>query len=77
MTLEQVTKEALTLPSIMRAELAEIMVESLANDVDEDIQKLWLEVAKRRRDEVRNGTSIPIPSKIVFAKLEQKLKNAI
>ena len=48
-------KEVLALPSAARALLAEKLVESLEFDVDETLQTLWTDEAKKRRDEVRSG----------------------
>ncbi|MDZ7963447.1 MAG: addiction module protein [Nostoc sp. DedSLP03] len=60
-SVEQIMKEALTLPSAARALLAEKLVESLEFDVDETLQTLWTDEAKKRRDEVRSGAVSPIP----------------
>ena len=66
MTLEQLAKEALALPSDSRALLADRIVESL--DVSElsDIDQLWGAEAKRRRDEVRKGLVKTIPGEEAF-----------
>ncbi len=42
--IEQIMKEALSLPSASRAWLAEKLVESLEFDVDEDLQARWTNV---------------------------------
>lgn len=72
-SVEQIMKEALALPSASRALLAEKLVESLEFDVDETQQKLWIEEAKKRRDEVRNGTVIPIAGEEALARVRQLL----
>ncbi|MEH2218187.1 MAG: addiction module protein [Nostoc sp.] len=72
-SVEQIMKEALALPSASRALLADKLVESLEFDVDETQQKLWIEEAKKRRDEVRNGTVIPIPGEEALARVRQLL----
>jgi Putative addiction module component len=61
LSIEQLTKEILSLPSVSRALLAEKLVESLEFDTDPTIQAAWVTEAKRRRDEVRNGSVTPIP----------------
>ena len=53
LTLEQLTAEAMQLPSESRALLADRLVESLDSAELEDIQRLWTAEAIRRRDEVR------------------------
>jgi putative addiction module component (TIGR02574 family) len=56
MTLEQITSEAMTLPSVERGLLAERLAASLDGDVDREIEALWLAEAHRRRDELTSGT---------------------
>ena len=46
----------MSLPSESRARLADLLVESLDSEDLGDIERLWIAEAKRRRDEVRNGT---------------------
>ena len=52
---EQLAKQAMSLPSESRAQLADLLVESLEGDDLGQIEQLWLAEAKRRRDEVRLG----------------------
>lgn len=59
-SIEQLTEEILSLPSESRAFLADKLVESLEFDTDSAIQAVWLTEAKRRRDEVRDGSVQPI-----------------
>jgi len=54
-TLEQVAEEAMALPE-SRAQLADLLVESLDGEEFGRIEQLWPAEAKRRRDEVRSGT---------------------
>ena len=53
---EQITAEILSLPNESRALLADKLVESLEFDTDSSIQSVWTTEAKRRRDEVRDGS---------------------
>lgn len=55
MTLEQIEQEAMALPSEARARLADRLVESLDAAEINRVDKVWATVAKRRRDEVRQG----------------------
>ncbi|MEH1866053.1 MAG: addiction module protein [Nostoc sp.] len=73
-SVEQIMKEALALPSASRALLAEKLVESLEFDVDETLQMLWTDEAKKRRDEVQSGTVIPIPGEEALARVKQLLE---
>ena len=54
-SIEQLTEEILSLPSELRALLADRLIESLEFDTDSAIQAVWVTEAKRRRDEVRDG----------------------
>jgi hypothetical protein len=60
-SIEQLMEEVLSLPSASRALLADKLVESLEFDVDPAIQSAWTIEAKRRREEVRDGSVVPIP----------------
>ncbi|MEH1877708.1 addiction module protein [Nostoc sp.] len=67
-------KEALALPSAARALLAEKLVESLEFDVEEILQMLWTDKAKKRRDEVRSGAVPTIPGEEALARVRQILE---
>jgi putative addiction module component (TIGR02574 family) len=73
MTVEQIAKEALALPSESRALLADKLVESLDTAVLSRIDKAWLAEAKRRRDEVRSGRIQTIPGDEALAKVRREL----
>jgi len=53
--IERVAEQAMKLPAEARAELADRLVESLDSEEIGRIDRLWLDEAKRRRDEVRSG----------------------
>jgi hypothetical protein len=54
-TVEDLMKRAMELPAEQRAQLADELVESLDARTLTELDKKWLAVAKRHRDEVRNG----------------------
>ena len=54
-TVEELAKQAMSLPSESRARLADLLVESLDSDELGQVEQLWIAEAKRRRDEVRTG----------------------
>ena len=62
-TVEQLAKQAMSLPSESRARLADLLVESLEGEDFGQIERLWIAEAKRRREEVRDGTVEPIDGK--------------
>jgi hypothetical protein len=74
-SVEQVMKDALSLPKPLRAWLAEKLVESLEFDVDDTIQTLWISEAKKRRDEIRSGVVQPISGEEALAQVRQLLES--
>ena len=73
-SVEQVMKEALSLPSAWRAWWLQKLVESLEFDIDENLQALWVNEAKKRRDEIRSGIVQPIPGEEGLARVRQLLE---
>jgi len=73
-SIEQLTEEILSLPSELRALLADKLVESLEFDADPAIQAIWVTEAKRRRDEVRDGSVQPIPGEDALAQVRQLIE---
>ena len=72
MTVDQIEKEALALPSEARARLADRLVESLDAEVSR-MDKLWATGAKRRRDEFRQGQIKTIPGSEGLARVRRSL----
>jgi len=72
-TLEQVAEQAMALPSESRAQLADLLVESLDGEELGRIEQLWLVEAKRRRDEVRSGTVDTVPGEEALRKVRDSL----
>ena len=73
MTIDEIEKEALALPSEARARLADRLVESLEAAEDRRIDRLWCTEAKRRRDEVRQGRVQTIPGPEGLARVRRSL----
>ena len=71
LSIEQLMKEALSLPNALRVQLAERLVESLEFDIDGTVQKLWTAEASQRREEIRSGTIEPIPGEEVLAQIRR------
>ena len=72
-SIEQLTEEMLALPSAARAILADKLVESLEFDTDPAVQGAWIAEAKRRRDDVRNGSVQPIAGEDALAQVRRLL----
>jgi Putative addiction module component len=70
-SIEQLTEEILSLPNESRAILADKLVESLEFDTDSAIQEVWVSEAKRRRDEILNGSVQPIPGEDALAQVRR------
>ena len=75
-TLEQTL---LTLPEADRARLAELLIRSLDDDFDEDVDEAavaheWQVVAQRRVDELRSGAVESIPGEQVAEEIRRLLR---
>jgi hypothetical protein len=74
-SIEQLTEEILALPSASRAILADKLVESLEFDIDSTLQETWLIEAKRRREEIRDGSVQPISGEEGLAQVRRLLES--
>lgn len=73
-TLEQIAREALLLTPDQRAELADLLVVSLGSTPPDEIQRLWIEEANKRLEEVRSGKVKTIPGEDVLAEARRLAK---
>lgn len=73
-SIEQLTEEILSLPSASRALLADRLVESLEFDTDPAIQAVWVTEAKRRRDEIRDGSVQTISGEEALAQVRRLIE---
>lgn len=71
MSIEQITQQALSLPLNLRQQLVDELLASFEVDVDERIQTVWLNNAKRRLDEVRQGVIQVIPGEEALARVRK------
>jgi hypothetical protein len=67
-SVNKLTLQAMSLSGEARALLAEKLVKSLDQ---ESISKIWLDEAKKRRDEVRHGEVKPIPGLAVMEEVRK------
>lgn len=74
-SIEQLTQELLSLPSALKALLADKLIESLEFDTDPEIQSAWLTEAKKRRNEIRNNVVQPISGEEALAQVRQLLES--
>jgi len=72
--IDRVVEQAMKLPAEARAELADRLVESLDAEEIGRIDRLWLDEAKRRRDEVRSGGVQTIPGEDARRRVRRAIK---
>ena len=72
-TVEQLAEQAMTLPMESRAQLADLLVESLDAEELGHIDRLWVTTAKHRRDEVRSGRVEAVPGEEALQKVRDAL----
>ena len=70
----QVESKALKLPARERARLAERLISSLDDQTDPDAEKLWIEEAERRLDELRSGRVRTKAAETAFRKARSTLR---
>jgi putative addiction module component (TIGR02574 family) len=70
----QLESKALKLPVRERARRAERLLSSLDDQTDPDAEKLWVEEAERRLEELRSGTVTSRPAESVFRKARSRLR---
>jgi hypothetical protein len=73
-TPEALARKAMELTTEDRAELADLLVESLGTAQLGRIDRAWLAEAKRRRDEVRFGQASTIPASEASRQIRDALK---
>ncbi|HEX9444623.1 MAG TPA: addiction module protein [Candidatus Binatia bacterium] len=73
-TLEQLAKEAMSLPTESRARLADLLVESLDAEELGRIDQMWIAEARRRLDDVRAGRVKTVPGEEALRKVRDALK---
>ena len=74
MTIEEIKREALQLDPSTRASLARDILHSLGDLSETEVERLWLEEAVRRDEEMASGLVQPIPMDEVFAELRASRK---
>ena len=73
-SVEHLAKQALALSTESRAQLADLLVESLDAAELGQIDQLWTAEAKRRRDKVRAGRVTTIPGEEALCKVRRAIK---
>lgn len=71
-THDRVIEEALSLPANLRLSLIEKLLESLNQNIDPEIDRLWADEAERRILQVEEGKAQLISGEEVFARIREK-----
>jgi putative addiction module component (TIGR02574 family) len=70
--LEDLASEALQMNVEARAALAKRLLDSLDELTPDENERLWVQEAARRYDQLKAGTAASSPSEDVFARLEAR-----
>lgn len=70
--LEEIASEALEMSVDARAALAKRLLDSLDDLAPQEYERMWVEEAARRYQQLKNGTAKSIASDEVFARLETR-----
>ncbi|MBU1182065.1 MAG: addiction module protein [Proteobacteria bacterium] len=71
---KEVSTMAMSLPTESRAELAEILIQSLDEKKNEEVKFAWLAEIRRRDQEIRAGASVTKPADQVFREARERLR---
>lgn len=72
MTTKELLDEALALPIETRALIADTMLRSL-NTHEEEVEREWLDLAKKRKNELASGKVESIPVSDILSDLKDRL----
>lgn len=71
---EEVTAKAMALPPENRAELAELLIQTLEEKEDQEIKSAWLAEIRRRDQEIQAGVPVTKPAEQVLREAREKLR---
>lgn len=71
---EELTTRVMALPTECRAELAELLIQSLEEPDDTEIKSAWLVEIHRRDQEIRAGTAVTKPADQVLREAREHLR---
>jgi hypothetical protein len=71
---DKLLQDALSLPSDLRCQLIEKLIQSLNVPIDSEIDKLWVEESERRVKEIETSDADLIPGEVVFRKIQRRNK---
>lgn len=71
---DDIEKQARSLPFKEKAALARLLIEDLDTSVDHDVERLWVEEARRRYDAYLKGELEALAGDEVMNRARQRLK---
>ncbi|MEO1021509.1 MAG: addiction module protein [Bacteroidota bacterium] len=71
---KEIQHSALELDDAHRAQLAKTLIDSLDQEVDDDIEQAWIEEVIKRKDEIESGKINPISGQEVHKAARALLK---
>jgi hypothetical protein len=71
---EELTTRAMALPAEYRAELAELLIQSLEEQDAKEIKSAWLAAIQRRNQEIRAGAAVTRPADQVLREAREHLR---
>lgn len=69
---EEIIDEVESLPIDQRLHIVDRLLQGL-NKPDPDVDRAWIEVAKKRLEDMRAGRTEPIPGEVFLDKLKKRL----
>ena len=73
--IDKITQEALALPTDLKVQLVEKLIESLEYKIDEQVQSACIIEVKRRRDEIISGMIQEIPGDEALKRVRQIIES--
>lgn len=74
-SVREIEQEIRSLQTAERNQLLRDLICDFDGDSEQDVERQWLEEAKRRHKELREGLVKPIPAAEVFTEAKSRLKN--
>lgn len=73
-TFDEIVASAMELPVHQRVRLARKLIASLDDEVDPDVEAVWLAEAERHLRELRSGKTRGLPADAAFARAHNALR---
>lgn len=71
---EELTTRIMALPAERRAELAEMLIQSIEEKEDEGVKSAWLAEVYRRDQEIKAGAAVTKPADEVLREARERLR---